>query len=412
MSKSKIIILSAYACEPNKGSEPGIGWLWALELAKLGHQVKVITRYNNKDNIEKGINRQSTITNLEFFYYDLPKWLQIIKKSFFGIYFYYFFWQIGILKTANKIHKKHKADLIHHITFGVFRQPSFLWLLNIPFVFGPVGGAEMTPHKLLKTLPLSQYLKELFRVFINYAYKFSPILNLMYAKTDLILCKTEDTSRFLPKYLKSKTYVAMEIGIKKVNYNEKEDDNNDILRVLYVGRFLGWKGIHLGLEAVKKANNNCSKIEFTLIGKGPFENSLKIKAKQDSSIRFINWVTQEELFNYYSSFDCLLFPSFHDSSGNVILEAFSFGLPVISLNLGGPNKLVNETCGFIIRQENKTVSEITDEIAQLLNNLQKNKSVLLTPLRKGAFEQAEYYKIEKTVERTYSLIQDKLNRID
>lgn len=46
------ILLSAYACEPNKGSEPGVGWGWATELAKH-HQVWVLTRDNNQPVIEE-----------------------------------------------------------------------------------------------------------------------------------------------------------------------------------------------------------------------------------------------------------------------------------------------------------------------------------------------------------------------
>ena len=44
----KKILLSAYACEPNKGSEPGVGWNWAIQLSKMGHIVKIVTRQNNK----------------------------------------------------------------------------------------------------------------------------------------------------------------------------------------------------------------------------------------------------------------------------------------------------------------------------------------------------------------------------
>ena len=87
--------------------------------------------------------------------------------------------------------------------------------------------------------------------------------------------------------------------------------------------------------------------EKWLANKGPFKLFLEKRVKS-KSINFVDWVTQEELFNYYSSFDCFLFPSFHDSSGSVILEAYSFGLPVISLNLGGPDKLVQSDCGFKI----------------------------------------------------------------
>ena len=42
------IFISAYACEPEKGSEPGIGWNVVNELAKY-HEVHVLTRANNQD---------------------------------------------------------------------------------------------------------------------------------------------------------------------------------------------------------------------------------------------------------------------------------------------------------------------------------------------------------------------------
>ena len=51
MKKLKIL-LSAYACEPNKGSEPEVGWQWALNLSEEGHDVYVITRTNNRRNID------------------------------------------------------------------------------------------------------------------------------------------------------------------------------------------------------------------------------------------------------------------------------------------------------------------------------------------------------------------------
>jgi hypothetical protein len=50
MKKKSKILLSAYACEPNKGSEPEVGWKWAITLSQLGHEVYVITRLNNKKN--------------------------------------------------------------------------------------------------------------------------------------------------------------------------------------------------------------------------------------------------------------------------------------------------------------------------------------------------------------------------
>ena len=47
------VLLSAYACEPNKGSEPAVGWNWALALTRRGYDVHVITRSNNRAPIKQ-----------------------------------------------------------------------------------------------------------------------------------------------------------------------------------------------------------------------------------------------------------------------------------------------------------------------------------------------------------------------
>ena len=52
MQRNFKILLSAYACEPGKGSEPGVGWNWAREIANRGYEVFVLTRENNKKKIQ------------------------------------------------------------------------------------------------------------------------------------------------------------------------------------------------------------------------------------------------------------------------------------------------------------------------------------------------------------------------
>jgi hypothetical protein len=58
------ILMSAYACEPGKGSEPGVGWRWAIETAALNHEVWVITRTNNKAAITAGVAQHGKPKNL------------------------------------------------------------------------------------------------------------------------------------------------------------------------------------------------------------------------------------------------------------------------------------------------------------------------------------------------------------
>ena len=90
------ILLSAYACEPGKGSEPGVGWHWALETARLGHEVWVLTRANNRSAIEAALAQRPPMHNLRFCYYDLPAWARWWKKGRRGIRLYCILY-IGIL---------------------------------------------------------------------------------------------------------------------------------------------------------------------------------------------------------------------------------------------------------------------------------------------------------------------------
>ena len=46
------VLLSAYACMPNSGSEPGNGWNWAMHLAERGITVTVLTRGEGRGEIE------------------------------------------------------------------------------------------------------------------------------------------------------------------------------------------------------------------------------------------------------------------------------------------------------------------------------------------------------------------------
>ena len=74
------ILVSAYACEPLKGSEQSVGWNIVHELAKK-NQVHVITRANNQTPIEKNLPIEIK-KNIIFHYYDTPKLFKAFKNIF------------------------------------------------------------------------------------------------------------------------------------------------------------------------------------------------------------------------------------------------------------------------------------------------------------------------------------------
>lgn len=393
-ASSYSILLSAYACEPGKGSEPGVGWHWAMYLAEAGHKVCVITRENNRALIEHELSIYP-IPNLKFIYYDLPSWAKWWKKGGRGVYLYYLLWQLGIYRIAKNLAKEIHFDFSHHITFGVFRQPSFLPFLNIPFIFGPVGGGESASFKLRKGFPLRGYLIDGCRDIANAWAKIDPMMRLVYKRSTVILCKTKQTMACIPPSYHNKCKVRLEIGSNIFSpedvYIESHPIRSHELHILYVGRLIYWKGLHLGIEAFARLLKKGINAKFTVIGQGPDAQHFRSLAQQlgiDHAIEWLPHMERSKVMEIYAQNDVFLFPSLHDSSGNVVLEALSCALPVVCLDLGGPGKIVNKGCGFKIQAQ--YTEQIIADLTQSLYVLAKNK-VLWVEMRKAAVKRAVDY---------------------
>ena len=129
----KTILVSAYGCEPNKGSEAGVGWNWVLQMAKH-NRLHVITRANNQELIEAHLPLESK-EKIKFYYYDAPEFIKSLKNKSKGLYFYYFCWQLGIIPLVRQILKQNKIDYTMHLTFGSMWMPTFLPFFRTAFIW-------------------------------------------------------------------------------------------------------------------------------------------------------------------------------------------------------------------------------------------------------------------------------------
>src|SRR5215471_11967053 len=109
------VLLSAYACEPNRGSEQGVGWHWAQQISRF-YEVWVLTRANNRAVIEQALT-ETPLPNIHWLYYDLPWWLRFWKRGPRGMRLYYYLWQIGTFSLAKRLHKETHFDVVHQVTF-------------------------------------------------------------------------------------------------------------------------------------------------------------------------------------------------------------------------------------------------------------------------------------------------------
>lgn len=402
------ILLSAYACEPYKGSEPNVGWNWAITLASTGHFPWVITRENNKPNITAALKEIPRQAQPIFCFYDLPHWARWWKKGNKGIRIYYFLWQLGAYRLAKKVNAQEHFDCVHHVTFVGVRQPSFMGNLGIPFIFGPVGGGEKAPRKLRRGYGWRGQLADLFRDVTNYLIKFNPLMLHTFNKAYQIYVTSEQTRKLLPKKYWPKTHVKLAIGwekmptasvARKVNNKYKES----FFQVLYVGQFIHWKGMHLGLKAFAILMKIKPNAHLTMVGQGPCAENWKQLSRHlgiEKSIDWIPWVERDTLPEIYAKHDVFLYPSLHDSGGMVVLEALAHGLPVVCLDLGGPGTLVNSSCGYVIKTKSAEESEVEKALARSLFLVANDRS-LRQELSKAALLRSEEFAWDEKILSIY-----------
>ena len=364
------VLLSAYACEPGKGSEPGVGWRWAIEIARRGHQVTVLTRANNRANIDAGIAADPNYpATIQFVYYDLPSWVLKLKRCSGTVLLYYTLWQLGAYRLAKRLHSTQGFDLAHHITFVTIRNFSLMGHLDIPFVLGPIAGGETSPFWLRWHTGWKGGIADTVRDIANIFSWFDPVLRAALSKAKTVAVTTPQTQRLIPQKYQEKPRCILQIGIDELIAPNKLNPNTRFTRVLYVGNFLYLKGMSIGLDAFAKSLKHNPNLRLTMVGKGPEEKRWRQQAQRlglAGRIEWVSWMPQSKLMSLYASHGLLLFPSLHDSGGQVVLEALSHGLPVVCLKLGGPGEIINNNCGRAITTDHGDYNRLTYEMSQAI----------------------------------------------
>jgi glycosyltransferase involved in cell wall biosynthesis len=405
------ILLSAYACEPDKGSEPGVGWHWAIALARLGHEVTVLTRSNNRETIIPAIKRLEPLS-LNFVYFDLPYWMRWSKRAGRGVHLYYQLWQMGVYRVARRLSEAHTFDIVHHLTFTVFRQPSYLGHLGISFVIGPLGGGEFAPPVLAWELPLKARMHECFRWMGNRLALQSPAVRAMLKSAAVILCKTPETLNALPAAFRSKCLMQTDIGVDRA-WLANEITLPQSPQLLYAGRLLCMKGVHLAMDALAVALRHRNDIRLTIVGRGPDKKWLVRRSQRlgiSEAIRWHDWMPQDRLREEYRNALAFIMPSLHDSSGNVVYESLALGTPVICLKTGGPGEIVPEGGGFRIATGGRLRHNIVEDLAKAILALANGRR-LAEQMSENALTYARQNEWNTIVAKAYTAIESTLKPV-
>ena len=344
------LVLSCYACEPNRGSEPGVGWAWALGMAKR-HETYVLTRANNRGVIEAELARQNLLPSEtpNFIYVDLsPLACRLKKRGIIPVSLYYLLWQFKARKTLDSLHLN--ADIIHHVTFNSFVCPGVWWNRREKVILGPLGGMSVCPPGFLRVYRIASRLRECFRGLGRRFWRLNIFFLLARRHADAVIF-TEQAIADRIGVSPLKSHVMLETAVPEALmsgiYDEDPSREN---QMVWAGTLEPHKACEIALRAYSKAFQGCSGASvFTIFGKGSQAEKcrqLAHRLKIDAQVRFCGAVSQAELWNEMRKSKALVFTSVRDTSGNVALEAMALQTPVVCFNHQGVGMITDDTCAI------------------------------------------------------------------
>ncbi|HEY5624556.1 MAG TPA: glycosyltransferase family 4 protein [Gammaproteobacteria bacterium] len=155
------------------------------------------------------------------------------------------------------------------------------------------------------------------------------------------------------------------------------------------------KGQRTILEVARRLETELPDVMFVLIGKGKDEAALRAESRDLSNVRFLGW--SDQLADYYAAMDLFVFPSRTEALGSAVLEAMSFGVPVVASQVGGLPEVVHPGVnGFLVG-----AGDIDDWVSRV-EQLCRDASLRVRLARNAAVTAAGFTP-ESIAEQYYSL---------
>ena len=130
-------------------------------------------------------------------------------------------------------------------------------------------------------------------------------------------------------------------------------DSDNTCRLLFVSRLIERKGLQDILPQLKSIIEKCDasgiNVKLDIVGDGPYRETLETIVKEQNiadHVTFHGQKSKDQLPAYYSRADLFLFPSRKEGMPNAVLEAMSYGLPIIMTPCQGSEELIDGN-GFV-----------------------------------------------------------------
>jgi len=405
MEKRIKILVSAYACEPNLGSEIGVGWHWVLEMSKY-FDLWVLTRESNRASIEAWLEENSLEHCPTFVYYDLPKKWRFWKRGLRGVRLYYTLWQKLTNSIVKRTMEENDISVYHLLTYG-----NALWTVSKygqrqDFIWGPTSAGSYVPSDYTRHYGWKSRLKEFAQRVMAHTLRFNYSYRRRCRNAKLILCKTEQTLRSLPARDRHKGVVFTDVAIGLFDRSKYVDRSSDgITRYLAVGRLDAWRGFDVMIEAFARALQSQPNLHLDILGKGSDASRLEqliARFGVQDKVCLRGQVSIEEYYTFMAQCDVVVNPTLKEGAVTTAFDSMSFAKPLICIDSAGYTRYFNNDYAVVL-----ALSSRADVLENLCGAMLKLRDV---ELRKQMSDRIIAVRDNFTWERKGKQIRDIITR--
>jgi len=345
------LLLSAYSCDPGRGSEQEVGWGWACSHTDAGNNVTVATQDRYLHRLT-GAAADIYGENAPFFLGSglgrAGRWLRRVAGGL-GERLYYLAWQHLLAESLRKMEMP-KPDLAQHVTYATCWSGSALRHFDVPYIWGPVGGGDDIPIRFWAGLGLRGVLEEAARIAVHWIAGLLPGVRATAREARLALAATPATAHVLRRLGAQRVEILSQAALSQQEFaglGHRVGASGPV-RLLLAGELVRRKGVHLALNALSRTAFDKT-WHLDIIGDGrdrPFLETLTQRLGFADYVTFQGPLPRPELLSAMCRSDILLNFSLRDSASLVCVEAMAAELPVICLDLGGPGYLVPDAAGL------------------------------------------------------------------
>ena len=370
-------LISAYSVNPYKGSEDSIGWNWVLQYEKnykKGDRIILLTKKFNEKDTRRGL-KEFNIQHVELIIVDVPDALNWFREKHSAFHhMYYILWQHWAWLWVK--HSGIRFDVIHHVTMNDYRIPSELYKAKgAKVIWGPMGGAQVTP-KPLKVYEKNQMVAS-FREFVNKSCSWNPFYKKALRSYYKIYCINIETQKQMSCIVGKDVPLMPELALRDEYKNLPiRKGKNDILKIVFVGRLIGIKGIAFLVDALSLMPTDMD-WELLIFGDGD-DRALIEKQIADSGIgkkvKLMGNRPLNQIAEAYQQADVFVLPSLRETSGNVLLEAMAYAVPIVAFDTRFCRLLKEVDCGVFINTE-QALDNIKEDYCKAIVTLGQDKEL-------------------------------------